>query len=340
MRKNNIDLLIEEIDTKGYEIVEDFIARREAERFFLEFKTTEFADYASKRSLPSSDRKNLAKAISGFGNSEGGLLVWGIDARVDTSGGDYAKAVRPIQSVDSFRALLESFVSVVTIPAHRTIDNLILKKSPTDDEGVVVTVIPRSGDRPLQNINEGNFRYYMRAGDSFIPISDTLLRDMFGKEPTPEVAFMYNVAEPKKVGDGLSVDIGVMAVNGGLGIAQDIYGHIRIWPPGPKTQIGLKPHDNTNYIFQWSYGVEGSFISKPDFRLGYQQRSQIVVLHFHLEPPFETEFHVDELVGARNQLVWQKKVQKSPNDVQKIFQKYKDKPTRELVREILDMPIP
>ena len=36
--------------------------------------------------------KNLSKAISGFGNSEGGVLVWGVDCSRDLEDGDVAKA--------------------------------------------------------------------------------------------------------------------------------------------------------------------------------------------------------------------------------------------------------
>ena len=55
--------------------LEGFIANRQSEHLQLDFKTVNSA------SLNREDRRTLAQAISGFANSSGGLVVWGVDAR-------------------------------------------------------------------------------------------------------------------------------------------------------------------------------------------------------------------------------------------------------------------
>lgn len=65
--------LFERIKTQGKPAIEEFILTQKAEELFLDFKRS--ADNGTGRSLNQNDRKNLAKAISGFGNSEGGVVV-------------------------------------------------------------------------------------------------------------------------------------------------------------------------------------------------------------------------------------------------------------------------
>jgi hypothetical protein len=65
------------INEKGEAAIDDFILTRASEELFLAFKRS--SDNGAGRILSQTDRNNLAKAVSGFGNSEGGVIVWGID---------------------------------------------------------------------------------------------------------------------------------------------------------------------------------------------------------------------------------------------------------------------
>jgi len=60
--------------------IERFIKEGKEEDLHLDFKTVNAADLKS-----GSDRKNFAKALSGFANSDGGIVVWGVVARRDSS---------------------------------------------------------------------------------------------------------------------------------------------------------------------------------------------------------------------------------------------------------------
>src|SRR3989344_8327111 len=99
--KDNISSIVEDIKKRGYLALEDIIARKESEKFFVDFKRTQKNDYGGQKTLFDSDKKNFAKSISGFGNSEGGIIIWGIDA--SGSYDDYAKSIIPIKGVDNFR---------------------------------------------------------------------------------------------------------------------------------------------------------------------------------------------------------------------------------------------
>lgn len=332
MMKDNITSIIEDIEKKGYLALENIIARKESEKFFVDFKRTQRNDYRGQKTLLESDKKNFAKAISGFGNSEGGIIIWGIDA--SGSHDDYAKSIIPIKGVDNFRSLLESFVSLLTLPVHKTVESFIVKKSKADSDGLVVSVIPKGNDRPYQNI--GDYKYYMRAGDSFVPVPHGVLQGMFGHSPQPNVFYMFNISSKPTIGENNSMQwqVGLMAVNGGLGIGEDIYGYARAWSPGENSQISLELTDTRNYDFYKNYGIEFSFMSKQGFRLGYEQRSQMMVMEFKLLPPFTEKLNIDLLIGGRNQQVYRRNIDRDPKELAKAYKKCIDNPTLESIQDI------
>jgi predicted HTH transcriptional regulator len=55
--------------------VEQLIANAQVENLWLDFKQAGNDGKGSK--LHESDWKNLAKALSGFANSDGGVILWG-----------------------------------------------------------------------------------------------------------------------------------------------------------------------------------------------------------------------------------------------------------------------
>lgn len=332
---DNITPIIDEVKKRGYLALEDIVARKESEKFFIEFKTTEKEDYSGQRALYNSDKNNFAKAVSGFGNSEGGIVIWGIDASGTSN--DFAKSLRPIKGIDNFRSLLESFVSLLTLPTHRTVESFIVKKSSKDTTGMVITVIPKGNDRPYQNISD--YKYYMRAGDSFVPVPHGVLQGMFGHTPQPDVFFMFNISKQPTItqNNAMKWQVGLMAVNGGLGIGEDIYGYSRVWSPGDNSQISVELVDQDHYEYSRAYGLEFSFISKHGFRLGYQQRSQMMVMEFQLRPPFTKQLYVELLIGGRNQQVYRKTVQKTAEEVTAIYNRCISKPSIESIKAIWDL---
>jgi Putative DNA-binding domain len=91
-----------------------FIDQRITEELFLEYKQS--ADSGQGRTLHDNDRKNLAKAISGFGNSEGGVIIWGVKCRNDPVKGDVPEKAVPLADSVKFKSLLEQATTGLTVP--------------------------------------------------------------------------------------------------------------------------------------------------------------------------------------------------------------------------------
>jgi hypothetical protein len=96
--------------------IDELILNRQSEELWLDFKRAATGGTASK--LHGDDRKNLARAISGFGNSEGGIIVWGIECADDPLVGDVAKAKLTVEKAARFKSWLENAVSGCSNPPH------------------------------------------------------------------------------------------------------------------------------------------------------------------------------------------------------------------------------
>jgi hypothetical protein len=90
MHMGRAEDLFERISVGGEAAIDQMIGDRQSEELFLDFKRS--ADHGAGTRLHVNDRNNLAKAISGFGNSEGGVIVWGVDCRDIAGTGDVARA--------------------------------------------------------------------------------------------------------------------------------------------------------------------------------------------------------------------------------------------------------
>src|SRR3972149_814837 len=81
------------------------------ERLHFDFKTK---SQPVSQSLDDADKKNLAKAISGFANETGGVLIWGLN--------DTTIVPNPISNVSKFVNSILQLSHQVTAPAVSGID--------------------------------------------------------------------------------------------------------------------------------------------------------------------------------------------------------------------------
>ncbi len=81
--------------------IHDFVTNQVAEDIFLEFKT---ANYPQGIDF---DKKNFSKCLSGFANSSGGILIWGISAKETKNKPDVANELKPIKDIIEFENYLK-----------------------------------------------------------------------------------------------------------------------------------------------------------------------------------------------------------------------------------------
>lgn len=140
--------LFRRLGDRGEEAINELIMDRQSEELFLDFKQS--ADKGEGQRLHDDDRRNLAKAISGFGNSEGGVIVWGVDCRSDPNIGDVPRCKMPIADPKRFKSWLEGAVSGCTVPPHPIVQHHAIESS--SGRGFVTTYIAKSYYAPHQCI--------------------------------------------------------------------------------------------------------------------------------------------------------------------------------------------
>jgi hypothetical protein len=117
------------------------------EELFLDYKQSSTPLPGAK--LSDDDKKNLAKAIAGFGNSEGGVVVWGVDCR-HTGDGDVPTKPVPISSPLALKTLFDGVIGGLTLPAHSGVQNVVVLNSPGADGFVVTHVCHEAKTCPIR----------------------------------------------------------------------------------------------------------------------------------------------------------------------------------------------
>jgi hypothetical protein len=212
---------------------------REEEFLFLDFKTS-----ASGGVRPlDKDRRTLAKALSGFGNAAGGVLVWGVSA-------PQREPRKPAQLADpdGFRRYLEEQTSRAVTPAPDGVLHAAIPDASTPGRGFVLTLVPQFDGLPVQVV--GECVYYRRVGDSFLPMAHHELADRFGLRPQPRVEFACALAA------------GGWTMGGGVRISRSLYLTYVIRNVGrgiaryPGARISIEPRLPGRSHASWGIGLQ------------------------------------------------------------------------------------
>lgn len=309
--------IYERIVLRGEAAIDEFIRDRQAEELFLDFKRS--SDEGKGNALSNEDRKNLSKAISGFGNSEGGVIIWGVDCSKGKDGADVAKAKLPISDPQRFVSWIQGAVSGCTIPPHSGVEVSFVQSSEAN-KGFVVTHVPKSEFAPHQAVV--GLHYYVRAGSNFAPTPHGVLAGLFGRRPQAQVVIQYLSVPPKLVGDTIETQVGCLITNRGRGLATDIFINATVWKtPGGKTRVGFD-FPEKSWIGRIFGGFQIDLISDASFRLAPQARIQPLVMRIELCPPFEEELHLTVSVGATNSPPTKAEFKLAPTQIQIIYQTY------------------
>ena len=294
----------------GEDAIDEFIINQQTEELFLDFKQA-VSIGKNYVTLHRDYRKNLSKAISGFGNSEGGVILWGVECSRDIEVGDVAKAKIKVKNVYRFLSWLENAISGCTIPSHNKVRNHIICADENGD-GYIATYIPRCEIAPLMSTNNGAI--YVRSGSNNVPAPYSVIAGMFGRRPQPNVELIFankkievlnntdeDLLYPQSVDTPpekyVKISFSIQAENNSNVIARELYFTSRI--------------ENTsgeyNKVRFWNYNqmdsissVEGQFnlITKPELRLPPRGIIKFCTIEIILSQVIDDELLINGVIGA------------------------------------------
>ena len=294
----------------GEDAIDDFIVNLQTEELFLDFKQA-VSIGKNGTSLHKDDRKNLAKGISGFGNSEGGVIVWGVECSRDCNIGDVAKAKVKVKNVHRFLSWLENAISGCTIPSHNRVRNHIISVDKNGD-GFIATYIPKSEQAPLMT-TMGN-HIYIRSGSNNVPAPYSVIAGMFGKRPQPNIELVIadknlevldNAIEdmvyppsmdtpPEKY---LRLSFSICGENDSNVIARELYlSCSSVSKGGDYNKVRFSNYNQMDSIA----GIEGqlNLITRPDLRLPPRGVIRFAKVTIIFSPYSEEDFMMDGVIGA------------------------------------------
>jgi len=164
----------------NYTDLQDLIDNGEAEGLHLECK----APGAPK--LTQALKAQLAKAVSGFSNTDGGVIIWGISTTPHAhSGHDILTQLEPIGRCQYFSQRVEKAIPSLATPAVAGTKVKSIKEQPKDTKGIVLAYIPRFDGDPVQS-NEDHL-FYFRCGDAFQIAPYSMIKRLFAASESPDI---------------------------------------------------------------------------------------------------------------------------------------------------------
>jgi hypothetical protein len=148
---------------------------------------TDWLDFKEGKQLIDGDAKRLwSKALSGFANVGGGILIWGIEAKKNADGIDAASALSLVAEPAKLHSRLMELHHQATDPPVQpiSVEHFVADAS---GAGFVVCLVPEGSNKPYRAVHEKNNPYYMRAGDDFVIIPTPMLRSLFFPERRADV---------------------------------------------------------------------------------------------------------------------------------------------------------
>jgi hypothetical protein len=176
--------LFETLRAEGEAVLERLRDISVSEGVQLEFKEKQTVHHGA---FEKTDKRNLARTLSAFANSAGGLLVFGARART-VDGVDSLQSLHPIAEIARFTSEAVSLCGQLLLPRHEGIEVHAVRSASNQDHGYLAIWVERSARRPHQSKAPDDGQYYKRAGDSTFPMEHYDIEDAFRRVVSPELS--------------------------------------------------------------------------------------------------------------------------------------------------------
>lgn len=301
--KSRATELFERIESLGVEALKALYQDQKNEELFLDYKR--IATVPGNRGLHPDDRANLKKALSGFANADGGVLIWGLGTS-KVNGPDRLALPVPYSDAAGFAGLVDDAISGCTFPPVPGVRSIPVRES-SGPEGFVATLIPASPHVPHQTADDQR-AYYMRVGSSFGHVPHNVLAGLFGRPPRPTI-FLNLAVEPINIErtrvEGVSVTssftltFSAMCVNNSGVVARDAYvSWVAVSLPGERCDLRFSSQLSQWWTTDAISPRMGSCLAKSTNRIAPFSSQIPVTFKLMIRTPIESDLVFDLTTGC------------------------------------------
>ncbi len=250
---------------------------------------------STRGKIDDDDKNNFAKALSGFGNTNGGVLIFGIDAR-KVNNIDVVQKIIPISELLLFESELRDLEAKIVQRALSGLEYKKIYRDQTNDTGIIIIYIPEGNNPPYRSMRDKEF--YVRAGGNFVSIDVSFIEDLMSKKFKPDIEAQITVdilSKPIHILQNNSFQISFRLTNKGNSIAEHVLIEIRLFggaevyyviEQGAITQYERRRDSLTKEaIYQWASQdvIHPNRVCQPPlFQLEYHYSSPPPPLIFEL----------------------------------------------------------
>lgn len=147
-------ILFDEINKSPAAMIAQMIVEKRQESDYLEFKCGSKLNERGDKLTEKSAKRYWSQALSGFGNTEGGVLIWGVDARKTPSPDDPSIQIEAATAADYVPNAVEFAEMLKRVKLDATVDPIPgaeIKPVITDGTaGYVVCFVPQGKNPPYR----------------------------------------------------------------------------------------------------------------------------------------------------------------------------------------------
>jgi hypothetical protein len=166
----------------------------------------------------------LAKALSGFANADGGVVLIGMEAKpLQKFDPDLISTEKPVSDAIALKSRIEALIGDLVEPGLRGVEVAAVLEHLGSKPGFVLVHVPPTDGSPVRSRKDWHF--YQRIASGTYRMEYFQLADMFGRRRRPSLALsLENAAmQPRPVGSGVYQVLRTFTLglkNNGRGVAK------------------------------------------------------------------------------------------------------------------------
>lgn len=227
------DVLFEELRTGGEPVLSRWKDEQRGEGVHLECK---LPSSNQQPGMARADVVQMAAVVSAFANSEGGVLIFGVDAR-EAHGRDCIQRLVPITDIAAFHRSAEKVRADLVAPAHEGVEMISIPSATSDGSGYLAVRVDQSERRPHRSMKEQI--YYRRSHDRTFPMEHSDLKDAMSRTQGPVLAIaadlvdiLPNNHQPAESASSFTLLVAITIRNVGGAMARYPFLHFETSPGG------------------------------------------------------------------------------------------------------------